>query len=416
MPTSPTKLRSWRPRLRRVRSGLPLKRILLALLIAGGLIAAVGTFAKTSAGNVDIVLTIDTSYSVSSAEYRDQINATAQAIRAIPITNLPGNLRIAVVEFAGGATTSIPMTTVKTRTDLERIAKQLTSGNKNYTTAPSGPTSNGPGNTLGGTNASAGLEVANKLFGSSTNNKSICIVSDGEFTDPGAFNKAVKNLSQDQLKRLGIASFSYNKGGAGGGNGGIKTTTEADLRKAVFGDGKAAVAKSPGAFPGAITSACLSNLQNIFPTVDETGKTKDEGKDKPRKSKPVKPYVPKTEKPAAPCSGDKDPVTGNAPDCSSVVQWIDSAYGWLAVLGGLLAVLMLIYAGYSYMASNGDPEKMSNAKDVVEKVLIGLALLILATIILNAVNGRTTKSCHPGKEGCGAIDFSKPDGGAQAPK
>ncbi len=83
---------------------------------------------------------------------------------------------------------------------------------------------------------------------------------------------------------------------------------------------------------------------------------------------------------------------------------------------------MLIYAGYRYMTSYGDPEKISDAKDIVEKALIGLALLILAALLLNTINPRTAQSpCKPvyNNKGenvnteCGDIDFSKPDGGAQ---
>lgn len=113
---------------------------------------------------------------------------------------------------------------------------------------------------------------------------------------------------------------------------------------------------------------------------------------------------------------NKDPVSQKAVKETSVVEYISDAYNWLAVIGGLLAVLMLIYAGYSYMGSNGDPDRIANAKDVVEKALLGLALLIVATVLLKAVNNRTVEPCTPGREGCGAIDFTQPDGGGKAPK
>lgn len=113
---------------------------------------------------------------------------------------------------------------------------------------------------------------------------------------------------------------------------------------------------------------------------------------------------------------NKDPVSQKTVKNTSVVEYISDAYNWLAVIGGLLAVLMLIYGGYSYMGSNGDPERIANAKDVVEKALLGLALLIVATVLLKAVNNRTVEPCTPGREGCGAIDFTQPDGGAEAPK
>ena len=106
-----------------------------------------------------------------------------------------------------------------------------------------------------------------------------------------------------------------------------------------------------------------------------------------------------------------DPITGDKVKETSVIQYINAAYVWLAFIGGLLAVISLIYAGYSYMGSYGDPEKIANAKDIVEKTLIGLSLLILAALILNSINPRTvSEPCRKDAPGCGDIDFTKPGG------
>lgn len=106
-----------------------------------------------------------------------------------------------------------------------------------------------------------------------------------------------------------------------------------------------------------------------------------------------------------------DPITRKSAQDSSVLDYVNSGYQFMAVIGGLLAIMMLIYAGYRYMTSYGDPEKIADAKDIVEKAFIGLALLILAAVILNTVNPRTSENlCTPGQPGCGSIDFSQPDG------
>lgn len=108
---------------------------------------------------------------------------------------------------------------------------------------------------------------------------------------------------------------------------------------------------------------------------------------------------------------NKDPITGTEVKKTSVIQYINAVYIWVAFVGGLLAIISLIYAGYSYMASYGDPEKIANAKDIVEKTLIGLSLLILAALILNTINPRTVENpCKPNEPGCGDIDFTKPGG------
>lgn len=106
-----------------------------------------------------------------------------------------------------------------------------------------------------------------------------------------------------------------------------------------------------------------------------------------------------------------DPITDTEVKDTSVIQYVNAIYVWVAFLGGLIAVISLIYAGYSYMASYGDPEKIANAKDIVEKTLIGLSLLILAALILNTINPRTVSDpCKPGEAGCGDIDFTEPEG------
>lgn len=114
---------------------------------------------------------------------------------------------------------------------------------------------------------------------------------------------------------------------------------------------------------------------------------------------------------AAKASTANDPITNKKPQDSSVIDYINGVYKFAAGIGGLLAMLMLIYAGYRYMTSYGDPEKISDAKDIIEKSLIGLTLLILAYVILNTLNPRTASNpCTPGQANCGSVDFSKPGG------
>lgn len=50
-----------------------------------------------------------------------------------------------------------------------------------------------------------------------------------------------------------------------------------------------------------------------------------------------------------------------------------------------LAVLMIIYAGYIYMTSQGNPERLGVAKDIIIGVITGIALLFLMGLILGTV-------------------------------
>ena len=57
---------------------------------------------------------------------------------------------------------------------------------------------------------------------------------------------------------------------------------------------------------------------------------------------------------------------------------------FLALLG-VLAVALIIYAGFSYMFSNGDPEKMKKAQGVIVTSVIGLVIIISSYAISNYV-------------------------------
>lgn len=56
----------------------------------------------------------------------------------------------------------------------------------------------------------------------------------------------------------------------------------------------------------------------------------------------------------------------------------------LAGLGGLVAVFFIIQAGYMYITSNGKPDQMEHAKDVLKKAVLGL-VIILAAITLTTI-------------------------------
>ena len=54
--------------------------------------------------------------------------------------------------------------------------------------------------------------------------------------------------------------------------------------------------------------------------------------------------------------------------------------------GGALALLMIIFAGYKYMTSQGNPTAINEAKEIISGAIIGLALLLLIALVLNILN------------------------------
>lgn len=59
------------------------------------------------------------------------------------------------------------------------------------------------------------------------------------------------------------------------------------------------------------------------------------------------------------------------------------AYG----IGGLIAVVMIIVGAIQYITSSGDAGKATKAKNTITYSIIGLVVIILATVITNFVIG-----------------------------
>lgn len=52
---------------------------------------------------------------------------------------------------------------------------------------------------------------------------------------------------------------------------------------------------------------------------------------------------------------------------------------------GYVAIIFVIYGGYKYIMSTGEPGKVSASKQIITNALIGLVISILATVIVNTI-------------------------------
>lgn len=52
---------------------------------------------------------------------------------------------------------------------------------------------------------------------------------------------------------------------------------------------------------------------------------------------------------------------------------------------GVVAVVMTLYGGFTYIMSQGEPEATKNAKNTIINALIGLAIALSATVIVNLI-------------------------------
>ncbi len=54
-------------------------------------------------------------------------------------------------------------------------------------------------------------------------------------------------------------------------------------------------------------------------------------------------------------------------------------------IGGMIAVGFVIYAGFIYMTSNGDPERAKNAKNTIINALVGLVIAVVAAALVSFI-------------------------------
>lgn len=72
-------------------------------------------------------------------------------------------------------------------------------------------------------------------------------------------------------------------------------------------------------------------------------------------------------------------------NAQTVGDYITALYPWVLGVCVSLATLIVIYAGYLYVTSQGNPESTKTAKELIIGALLGLALIILAGVILKNI-------------------------------
>jgi hypothetical protein len=93
--------------------------------------------------------------------------------------------------------------------------------------------------------------------------------------------------------------------------------------------------------------------------------------------------------------GQTDEITGK---CIPVIHSINDFWAIaLAVveillrIGGMVAVVYVIYGGFLYMTSQGEPDRTSAAKSTILNALIGVIIVIIAILVVNFVGGTIKK-------------------------
>ena len=70
---------------------------------------------------------------------------------------------------------------------------------------------------------------------------------------------------------------------------------------------------------------------------------------------------------------------------------LQNVLNWVYGFGGLVAVAIIMYGGYKYISSQGSPDKTKQAAQILAYAVIGLGVIILAslitTFVFNAIEG-----------------------------
>jgi len=80
------------------------------------------------------------------------------------------------------------------------------------------------------------------------------------------------------------------------------------------------------------------------------------------------------------------PNNGSNAGTSSPGGYVNSFYQFALLVGGVLALAVVVYGGISYMTSVGNPSGQSEAKAWIEAALFGILLLAGAYLVLKIIN------------------------------
>ncbi len=86
----------------------------------------------------------------------------------------------------------------------------------------------------------------------------------------------------------------------------------------------------------------------------------------------------------SPCSSAG--FAANDKQLSTFPKCISQIYIWSLGIGGLLALLMTVIGGYSYMTAAGNAERAQKGTEMIWGSVIGLALLFGAYLLLSTIN------------------------------
>ena len=80
-------------------------------------------------------------------------------------------------------------------------------------------------------------------------------------------------------------------------------------------------------------------------------------------------------------------AAGNESQYQEILQPVQNVYDFVKYAVTIIAGLLLIFAGYTFITSGNDPKKKEEAKNMVMYVIIGLAIIWAAPLIVKLILG-----------------------------
>ncbi|HHX99558.1 TPA: hypothetical protein GX533_02700 [Candidatus Dojkabacteria bacterium] len=68
-----------------------------------------------------------------------------------------------------------------------------------------------------------------------------------------------------------------------------------------------------------------------------------------------------------------------------LMQFVRNLINWAIGIAALVCVVMLIFAGYSYITASGNEEKVQKATKTLTWAIVGLVVCFIAVILVNFV-------------------------------
>lgn len=95
---------------------------------------------------------------------------------------------------------------------------------------------------------------------------------------------------------------------------------------------------------------------------------------------------------------------------------VSAAVNIISFIAGIAAVIMVVVAGFKYITSGGDATKVGSAKNSLIYALIGVAIVVLAQILVHFVvvtaDNATDGKCHDGIKGHASLSVNSKDCGS----